>query len=145
MGDPRGTFALAEARIGERIGPILARSRDHWTMPWGFTDDRLFLNRALLVRTRLTPKAVMEQALAIEQEGGRVRTPGSGYAARTLDIDLLLAEDQVIDEPGLTVPHPRLHQRYFALAPLADIVPLHLHPVLHRTVLDLLNDVRQDP
>jgi 2-amino-4-hydroxy-6-hydroxymethyldihydropteridine diphosphokinase len=144
VGDPLVTFAQAEADIEERIGPIRSRSRDHWTLPWGFSDHRLFLNRALLMHTKLDPRTVLERSLAIEADFGRVRST-SGYSSRTLDIDLLLAEELTMDEPDLVIPHPRLHQRAFALAPAADIAPLQQHPLLHRTILDLLNDVIQRP
>lgn len=139
-GDPHATFARATTLIGERIGTLRATSRDHWTRPWGFTDDRLFLNRALLVDTRQAPQQVMEALLQIETEFGRERPAGGGYASRTLDIDILFAGEQVIELPGLSVPHPRIHQRAFALAPAADIVPGLVHPRLHLTVLHLLNN-----
>lgn len=138
-GDPHATFVRAIALIEERIGKVLAASRDHWTVPWGFQDDQLFLDRALLVESEKPPGEVMSIALAIETELGRVRTPGSGYTARTIDLDILFIEAQVIDQPGLTVPHPRVHERAFALAPAADIVPALVHPVLQRSVLDLLD------
>lgn len=142
LGDLPVTLAKAEALINERIGTVLARSRDHWTEPWGFTDERLFLNRALLVRSELTPAALLEGVLEIERELGRVRDPGVRYSARAIDIDVLLSGDSVIDLPQLQVPHPRMHERAFALSPTADITPNWVHPLLHRTVLQLLNDLR---
>lgn len=143
-GDPVHTLARAEEAIATHIGAIRSRSRDYWTEPWGFTDHRLFLNRALLVETGLAPEAVLQEALAIEAELGRVRVPGAGYTARTIDIDLLLYGDCVVEAPGLVVPHPRLHERAFALAPLADIAPDRHHPVLRRSVLELLNDLGRE-
>jgi 2-amino-4-hydroxy-6-hydroxymethyldihydropteridine diphosphokinase len=143
LGDLRSTFARATGLIAARVGPVLATSRDHWTEPWGFTDDRLFLNRALAVGTSLDPGTLMKECLAIERELGRIRDPKAGYAARTIDIDLLFFGDAVIDRPGLTVPHPRLHERMFALGPAADIVPALIHPVLKKSVLSLLNDLHQ--
>jgi 2-amino-4-hydroxy-6-hydroxymethyldihydropteridine diphosphokinase len=143
VGDVARTFAVAEGLLEARAGQILARSRDHWTEPWGFADDRLFLNRALLVRSDLPLRELLVRCLHIEEELGRVRTGAAGYAPRTIDIDILLADAIAVDEPGLTVPHPRMHERYFALAPAADIVPLQVVPTLDRTVLQLLNDVKQ--
>jgi 2-amino-4-hydroxy-6-hydroxymethyldihydropteridine diphosphokinase len=140
-GDPPATFARATALIAERVGPVLATSRDHWTEPWGFQDERLFLNRAVLVGTDQPPEAVMEQLLAIEKELGRERPAEGHYASRIIDLDILFVEDRIIEIPGLSVPHPRVHLRAFALAPAADIVPALVHPLLHRTVLDLLNTV----
>lgn len=143
VGDVHDTFRKAEAAITERCGTIRSRSRDHTTEPWGFQDDRLFLNRALIVDTQLTPRALLDTCLSIEKELGRVRDGSGAYTARTLDIDILFLEDRTINEPGLRVPHPRMHERAFALAPAADIAPGLVHPVLQRNILDLLNDVIQ--
>ncbi len=141
VGYVRATQRTAEKMIQDRIGTILSRSREHWTEPWGFTDDRLFLNRALVVESDLDPNAILTGCLAIERELGRERGTESGFSARTIDIDILFIGDQLIDTEHLVVPHPRLHQRTFALAPAADIAPGLVHPVLHRSVLTLLNEV----
>ncbi len=143
IGDVRTTLSKAEENIASRIGPVLSRSRDHWTEPWGFEDDRLFLNRALLVESAHDPMRLMEECLAIERELGRTRDGALGYSARTIDIDILFIGDRVITDPGLTVPHPRVQDRAFALGPAADIAPDLVHPVLRRSVLELLNDVLQ--
>ncbi len=142
-GDPTATLGLAEAMIAREAGGVLARSRDHWTEPWGFEDSRLFLNRALLMETTLPPETLMRTLLRIERELGRERG-SERYAARSIDIDILLLNGQVIGTEALTVPHPRMHERAFALEPAADIAPQWVHPLLHRTVLELLNDLR-DP
>jgi 2-amino-4-hydroxy-6-hydroxymethyldihydropteridine diphosphokinase len=142
-GDPLRTLGEAILRLGQQVGEVLATSRDHWTEPWGFRDPRLFLNKAVLLRTDKEPIVLLEMCLAIERGLGRERTPGNRYAARPIDIDVLLIGDRVIDVPGLQVPHPRMHERYFALAPAADVVPLWVHPLLGRKVIDLLNDVLQ--
>ena len=141
IGDVSATLDQAEAMIGELTGTVLSRSRDHWTEPWGFADDRLFLNRALVVRTDLSPHGLLEKCLGIERQLGRTRAEGQRYSARTIDIDLLLCGDQVISSPELVVPHPRMHERAFTLAPAADVAPDWPHPLLQRTVLNLLNDV----
>ena len=142
-GDPSATLARAIALISARIGGVVSQSRDHWTEPWGFTDDRLFLNKALLINTELPAPAVMRTCLEIEAELGRRRDPSARYTARSIDIDLLFFDDAVIDAVDLVVPHPRVHERTFALAPAADIVPGLVHPVLRRTVLQLLDDLRR--
>lgn len=143
VGDVAGTFRKAEEAIVARIGAILSRSRDHHTEPWGFNDGRLFLNRALIVASDLDPRSLMNGCLTIEQDLGRVRDGSPVPKARTIDIDILFIGDQVIDQPGLHVPHPRVHERAFALGPAADVAPDLVHPLLKRTVLHLLNDVLQ--
>ena len=142
-GDPVVTLQAALVLITKRIGPVLAQSRDHWTEPWGFTDDRLFLNKAIIIDTALAPENVMKELLAIESELGRERSADVRYTARPIDLDILFVGSEVIDRPGLTVPHPRVHQRAFALAPTADIAPGLVHPLLGRPVLDLLNHLLQ--
>lgn len=130
---------MAEEAIGQQVGTVLARSRDHWTTPWGFASDRLFLNRALLVSTDLPGAELMERCLAIEKALGRVREPNGAIASRFIDIDVLLIGTTVSDTPELILPHPRLHLRRFALAPLCDVLPAWEHPLLQRTALQLLN------
>ncbi len=141
IGDIVITMRRAEEMIGEEVGTVLSRSRDHWTEPWGFQDDRLFLNRALVVGTDLSPQRLLEKSLVIERRLGRIRGSGERYSARTMDIDLLLCGDEVISSPDLVIPHPRMHERAFALAPAADVAPDWSHPVMNRTILTLLNDV----
>lgn len=143
MDDPHATFARATTLIEDRIGPVLASSRDHWTEPWGFQGDRLFLNRAIHLRSANPPERVMEKLLAIEKELGRERPADGTYVSRVIDLDILFIGDRVIDGPALTVPHPLVQQRAFALGPAADIIPGLVHPRLGITVLDLLNKVLQ--
>jgi 2-amino-4-hydroxy-6-hydroxymethyldihydropteridine diphosphokinase len=144
LGDQEQLFATAERLLAERLQvKEFRRSRDHWTEPWGFSHPALFLNRALWCRTALPASAIMEHALAVEAQLGRTRVPGSGYMPRTIDIDILLVGDEVVEGPSLQVPHPRLHLRAFALAPAADLVPDRVHPLLGRTLLQLLNDLRR--
>lgn len=139
LGDPVRQCAEAEVAIGRTIGRIVARSRDHWTRPWGFQADTLFLNRALLLEAVVDPPALMRDCLGIERKMGRTRSAGSGPGSRTIDIDILLVGDLVMLSEGLVLPHPRLHLRRFALDPLCDLMPSWIHPVLGRTALDLLN------
>jgi 2-amino-4-hydroxy-6-hydroxymethyldihydropteridine diphosphokinase len=92
------------------------------TQPFGVTGQPDFVNGAVSLETTLPPRELLDALLGIERELGRVRT-GQLWEPRTIDLDLLLYGDEVVDEPGLTVPHPRLHERRFALEPLAEIEP----------------------
>lgn len=142
LGDVRCTFDQALSALGLQAGIILAESREHWTEPWGFKSEGSFLNKAILLRTELPPEELLGIIQDIEQSLGRVRAKEQRYASRTLDIDILLHGGQVIGLPHLVVPHPRMHLRSFALAPAADIAPMAGHPLLNRTILDLLNELR---
>jgi 2-amino-4-hydroxy-6-hydroxymethyldihydropteridine diphosphokinase len=92
------------------------------TDPVGITDQPAFVNGAVALETTLPPRELLDALLRVERELGRVRT-GERWGPRTIDLDLLLYADQVVDEPGLTVPHPRLQERRFALEPLAELEP----------------------
>jgi 2-amino-4-hydroxy-6-hydroxymethyldihydropteridine diphosphokinase len=93
------------------------------TAPVGVTDQPPFVNGAVSIETTLAPRELLDALLRIEGELGRVRERGERWGPRTIDLDLLLYGDEVVDEPGLTVPHPRLHERRFALEPLAELEP----------------------
>lgn len=114
----RRAFAEVEALPGTRG---LARSALYRTAPVGFLDQPAFVNACVKVETALAPRALLDGLLAIERRHGRVRDVPNG--PRTLDLDILLYGGLVLHEPGLTLPHPRLHERAFALAPLLDAWP----------------------
>ena len=100
---------------------VLARSKLYRTKPVGYLDQPDFVNACALVDTSLAPRALLDELLAIEQAHGRKREIPNG--PRTLDLDIVLYGDQVVDEPGLTIPHPRAHERSFVLEPLREIWP----------------------
>jgi 2-amino-4-hydroxy-6-hydroxymethyldihydropteridine diphosphokinase len=97
------------------------------TAPWGYEDQPSFLNAVAEVDTTLGPRPLLDQLLAVEQELGRERT-GPRWGPRAIDLDLLLYGDLTVDEPGLTVPHPRLTERLFVLEPLAELAPARKIP-----------------
>jgi 2-amino-4-hydroxy-6-hydroxymethyldihydropteridine diphosphokinase len=100
---------------------LIARSRLYRTPPWGVIEQPDFINAVALLETSLPPRGLLEALLAIESRAGRVRGVRNG--PRTLDLDLLLYGDSKLQEPGLDLPHPRLHQRAFVLLPLNDVAP----------------------
>ena len=121
LGDREATIRAALAALAEENGiEVVAVSKLRETEPVGVGPQPLFLNGAAKLETTLGARELLDVLLATEQRFGRTRTPGE-HGPRTLDLDLLLYGDARIDEPGLTVPHPRLHERAFVLEPLADL------------------------
>ena len=141
MGDRAALLREAVAMIGQRIGQVAEHSQLYETEPWGdFAEEspQPFLNQALLTLTPLPPYEALDAALEIEAYLGRKRGSGGGYASRPIDIDLIFYDQLVLDTPRLTLPHPRMHLRRFVLQPLCDIAPELIHPVLNKTISQLL-------
>ncbi|MGC8864278.1 MAG: 2-amino-4-hydroxy-6-hydroxymethyldihydropteridine diphosphokinase [Bacteroidales bacterium] len=109
------------------------------TEPWGFTAPQSFYNLAAELKTKLTPGDFIMKILAIEATLGRKRTEDPGYQSRPIDIDILFFGEKIILSPELTVPHPQLHMRRFVLEPLAELAPLFVHPLIGKTVIELLD------
>ena len=140
LGDRKGTLEKAVAALRVTAGlKVVGQSSWYETAPVGFHDQPVFLNGALAVTTELPPNDLLEILQHIERLLGRVRNIPDG--PRSVDLDLLLYGDLIIDEADLTVPHPRMTERAFVLVPLADILPDAIHPVSQRTVTQLLAEL----
>ena len=121
LGDREAMLRHAVELLRERVD-VRAVSSIRETEPWGLLDQPPFLNAAVEVETELTPRELLDLLLELERLLGRTRE-GPHYGPRTIDLDLLVYGEETLDEPGLTVPHPRLHERRFALEPLAELAP----------------------
>lgn len=141
LGDVASHLARARDCIAREMGRVVAESTVRTTEPWGFCAPEPFLNQVLVVETGLTPEELLSRALSIEADLGRVRTSESGYASRTIDIDILFYGDRVIDTPSLTIPHPLIAQRAFVLDPLCEVMPGFRHPTLGKTIRELCEAV----
>lgn len=136
MGNREANLAAASAMIHLRSGSVLKHSSLYETAAWGLEDQPDFLNQVLLVVTALEPRKLLAELLQIEQELGRIRQQKNG--PRTIDLDILLYNDEVIHEPGLQIPHPRMAYRRFVLAPLAEIAGKLIHPVSLKSIDQML-------
>ena len=123
LGDKRKNIAEAINYIGELVGDVVRQSALYETEPWGFRSDNRFVNAAVCVNTRLSPRRLLEVTQRIEREMGRtLKSDGGEYHDRIIDIDILLYGDQHIDEPDLKIPHPLMHERDFVMTPLNEIM-----------------------
>ncbi len=142
IGNRRGNLVKAAALLAERVGDILALSGFMETEPWGFESENLFLNAAIKMETPLTPDELLSATQAIEREMGREKKSDGSYHDRVIDIDILLYDNRVIEQPGLIVPHPLMQERLFVMAPLAEIAPFERHPLLGQTFMELADSLR---
>jgi 2-amino-4-hydroxy-6-hydroxymethyldihydropteridine diphosphokinase len=135
VGHRSANLRAATERLDE-AGSVKAKSGFYETEPLEIRDQPWFLNCVVALETSLTPLELLKKVLAIEQEMGRLRTRDKG--PRSIDIDILLFDDKIVEERGLKIPHPEMHRRRFVLEPLAEIAPEAVHPKLGKTARELL-------
>ena len=138
LGDRLANLDAAMQALSAHCGRVQKASAVYETAAWGLEEQPAFLNQAVQIGTQLSPGLLLDRLLQIERALGRIRN--EKYGPRLIDIDILLFNDQVIDQPGLKIPHPRLPHRRFALQCLADIAPDVVHPVLKKNMRQLLEE-----
>ncbi len=139
QGDVALVFRKAVVMISEAGLNVSERGSLFKSDAWGEGVQGAFYNQLLILRVGLEPMELLAALLGIEHKLGRERKPGV-VSDRTIDMDILLIDDLIVSLPGLTIPHPRMHQRRFALVPLCEMVPFLIHPVLGKTMWQLLED-----
>ncbi len=129
-------------RIEQEIGRIMGRSHVYETQSWGY-EGQNFLNMVVKVETDETPHKIIDGIHAIELAMGRIRVSGQ-YINRTIDLDILFYDNEIVSDEDLSIPHPRLHERLFVLEPMMDIDPEFRHPVLNKTIRQLKEECRDE-
>ncbi|MGB4595305.1 MAG: 2-amino-4-hydroxy-6-hydroxymethyldihydropteridine diphosphokinase [Anaerolineaceae bacterium] len=138
LGERSDNLARARALLAERV-VVKAVSSVYETKPWGYLDQPDFLNQVIEVETDLTPTKLLNLLKRVEKKMGRERNFRNG--PRLIDLDILLFGDRVLHTARLNIPHPQITERAFVLVPLAEIAPEMVHPVLYRSVTDLLTEL----
>jgi 2-amino-4-hydroxy-6-hydroxymethyldihydropteridine diphosphokinase len=136
LGDRAAYLQMAQTKIADTCGNITNTSSIYETAAWGNTSQPSFYNQAIVVSTTLSPEALMDQLLSIELEMGRVRD--QKYGPRTIDLDILMIDGLIFNTEKLTIPHPQMHNRRFALLPMLEVAPTLIHPLLDQSIEDLL-------
>ena len=140
FGDRIG-YVQQAASLGACEGITLIRTSAFYeTEPWGMDSENWFVNAVLEVKTSLAPQKLLEECLRIENQLGRKRSE-NGYIDRTIDIDILFYNKDIVNEENLIIPHKYVHLRAFTLVPLLELIPNFEHPVLHKTISELHNDL----
>lgn len=142
IGNRPENLSTALRLVEKHCGKLLQTSSLYKTAAWGLKEQPDFYNQVLVLKTALSPQQLMDKLLMIEAQMGRKRKEKMG--PRVIDIDILLIEDLVMDEPLLHIPHPRLPQRRFALTPLAEVAPDMIHPVFNKSIATLLGQCEDD-
>lgn len=138
IGNTLQIFSSVKTDISCLIGKIVDQSSIYESEPWGFEHTNNFYNQIFVCETSLDAHSVLNICLAIEKNFGRERDISIvGYQARTLDIDILFFDSEMVDDSNLTIPHPKLHERRFTMEPLCEVAPTCIHPRLNKSMSTL--------
>jgi len=142
LGDRQAYLQRAIVHIEADIAPVVEKSSVYETQSWGKTDEPDYLNQVIRLKTELTPQILLQKILNIETILGRKRI--EKWGSRIIDIDILFYDSIIVTEPGLTIPHPELHNRKFTLMPLSEIAPDFVHPIFMKNISQLKNELKDN-
>jgi 2-amino-4-hydroxy-6-hydroxymethyldihydropteridine diphosphokinase len=145
LGDRFEMIDKAITEIEKTVGSVMARSAFYETESWGYESSNKFINACIAVKTDVHANECIITLKNIENLLGRTKTTKIGYSDRLIDIDILLYDDMVINEDNLIIPHPMMQKRNFVLNPLREIAPDIVHPVLKKTISELLEELNSQP
>lgn len=139
IGNREELLSKSIKKMTNQIGKFAQASALYETEPWGFTHEQNFLNQVVVFDSELTALDILDKTQAIEKELGRVRKT-TQYCERTIDIDILFYGDECIENERLSIPHPRIQERSFALYPLEELIPKFIHPILKKSIKQLKDE-----
>lgn len=143
MGNRSGNLEKAINALKARCGKVLKKSSVYETEAWGFVSDKKYLNQVVKLETKLSAQELLTEILLIEKNMGRERNERQ-YSDRSLDIDILFFNNEIISEKNLEIPHTRMHERKFVLVPFNEIEPKFIHPILEETISALLKSCKDN-
>jgi 2-amino-4-hydroxy-6-hydroxymethyldihydropteridine diphosphokinase len=132
-----GKFDQLKDMLQNQIGEVLRSSKLYQSAPWGFESSHSFINQAIAVQTVLTPEELLGKTQDIEKSFGRKKNNSGNYEDRSMDIDIIFYDNDIINKENLHIPHPKMHLRNFVLVPLQEIASTYIHPILKKTVTEL--------
>ena len=140
LDDRLAALQRAKGEISSVIGKITRESSVYESEPWGFESEQKFLNQVVMIETDYRPGQILEEILKIENKLGRFRAVDQGYTSRSIDIDILFFNDEIISEDTLTIPHPKIPERMFTLLPLSELDRSMIHPGARKSISDLMKE-----